>query len=215
MRKAEGRRAGEGGRGAGRACALLGAFCVLAASGCQLANERAAGANDPLLGGLPPRAAAAAATGQPRAATPPASSTSTAALASNPKQALDPDRELRIPGGRDKAAAAGGDAKTPPGGVALQPPQPAAPDPAMRQVSAVVPVGGARAAGLEQGLAQLRARGAVFYRLEAAADNGECLLTCSIPSRQNPNVRRTYEARAADEPTALRLVLDQIDREQR
>ncbi len=60
----------------------------------------------------------------------------------------------------------------------------------------------------------LAARGVTWYRLETWGDNGQVKYTCSIPNRQNPHIRRTYEALARDRSSALRAVLDQIDREQ-
>jgi hypothetical protein len=59
----------------------------------------------------------------------------------------------------------------------------------------------------------LAARGIIWQRLETGA-NGEWKFTCSVPNRQNPRVRRTYEARGTDPVTAVRAALDQIDKDQ-
>ena len=61
----------------------------------------------------------------------------------------------------------------------------------------------------------LRQRGATFQRLETWGDDGEWKFSCAIPNRQNPAIRRTYEARAGDPMVAVRAVIDQIDKEQR
>jgi hypothetical protein len=73
----------------------------------------------------------------------------------------------------------------------------------------------ARITTLDQGWAYLRAHGAVFQDLTARAENGEVTCKCSIPNRQNPNLHRTYEASDRDALTALRAVIDQIEKEQK
>jgi hypothetical protein len=59
----------------------------------------------------------------------------------------------------------------------------------------------------------LKARGMVFYRLETWGDNGDLKFSCAIPNRQNPNIRRMYEALAHDPLVALQSTLDQVDRD--
>jgi hypothetical protein len=195
---------------------------------------------DPLVGGPPARPAAGrgpqAAAGAPAGPTPalpaPSSSTSTAALAPGAFQPLDPNRELRIGNPNTPNANAtptannwkGQDAQP---GVTLHRPEPATPESAplrpepKPEVRGVAPSGGLTLAGgprmmnSEQAQSVLTAKGVTWQRLETWGDAGEWKFSCSIPNRNNPNIRRTYEARATDSLGALRAVLDQIDREQR
>jgi hypothetical protein len=64
---------------------------------------------------------------------------------------------------------------------------------------------------VDQGLALLKQRGAKV-RMENL-DDGSCRLRCSVPNRRQPNLLRTYEVQARDPISALRAVLDQVDRE--
>jgi hypothetical protein len=66
----------------------------------------------------------------------------------------------------------------------------------------------------EQLQAQLVARGITWQRLERV--EAEWRFSCSIPSRQNPNLSRTYEAHSHDDSglAAVRAALDQIDKDQ-
>lgn len=66
----------------------------------------------------------------------------------------------------------------------------------------------------EQAKDELKARGAVWQRLEMVGETGEWKYSCSIPNRQNPRIRRTYEAKASEPIAAVRAVLEQIDKEQ-
>jgi hypothetical protein len=67
----------------------------------------------------------------------------------------------------------------------------------------------------EQALAVLKAKGASYQCLQTWGEEGEWKFSCSIPNRQNPHIRRSYEARAPDPVLAMRLVLDKIEREGR
>lgn len=71
-----------------------------------------------------------------------------------------------------------------------------------------------RAATFEDAEHQIGARGPLWQRLESVGENGEWKYSCSIPNRQNPRIRRTYEAKAADPGAAIRAVLEQLDKEQ-
>jgi hypothetical protein len=75
--------------------------------------------------------------------------------------------------------------------------------------------GGSRPLTYEQAQALLSARGVTQQRLEAGAEPGQWKFSCAIPNRQNPHIRRVYEAQAhgPDGLNAIRAVLDQIDRE--
>ncbi|HXG08996.1 MAG TPA: hypothetical protein VNK04_04340 [Gemmataceae bacterium] len=142
----------------------------------------------------------------------PTSSTSPAALAGGVFQPLDPRPEFRTTG-----RGAGPSWKGPgTAGAVLQPPEPVAeglprsdPGPA----PGFTLVGGPRPLTYEQAQTLLQARGVTWQRLEAGPEPGEWKFSCSIPNRQNPQIRRFYEAKAQDPITAIRAVLEQMDRE--
>lgn len=188
------------------------------------------GANDPLLGCAAspgPQAAAAPRPGAPVPPVPaPSSTTSTAALAGGAYQPLDPNRDLRI-GSPNPAPKAGG-WRGPEGqpGVALAGPQPTAePSPRVEAVRApelkpaptpvVKLTGGVASASVEALWALLEAKGVTWQRLETWGDQGQWKYSCSVPNRQNPNIRRNYEAVARTPRDAMRAVLEQMDQEQR
>jgi hypothetical protein len=50
--------------------------------------------------------------------------------------------------------------------------------------------------------------------LETVGENGEWKYSCSIPTRQNPRIRRTYVASAGDPVGAIRAVIEQLDKDQ-
>jgi hypothetical protein len=223
---------------AGRPASLLSLLllCVfLVLMGCHSDNPRPAAANtDPLLGPVavgPARTAGGAgpapgaAPAGPLPALPvPGSATSNAALAPGWNQSLDPNRELRI---GDHPTGAGNPGWRGPGDVTLNQPEPAGslagraeirplPPAAAPAAPAYSPPVTARGASPEASLlAQVTARGARYQVLQTWGETGEWKFTCAIPNRQNPNIRRTYEARAGDPLAAIQAVLDQIDHEQR
>lgn len=186
--------------------------------GCAADNRQAAA--DPLLG--PPAPAPAARVAAPAAPTPaptaqasvvpplpvpsPPASTSPAALAQGPAASFDPARELRISAGVQTTAGQGGWQST----GSLQPPAGRS-DP-FSPVSLGAAAGG-QVTTHEQALAMLSARGVTWYRLESTSEHGPCKFTCSLPNPQNRLVSRTYEAQAADPLSAMRAVLDQINRD--
>jgi hypothetical protein len=65
----------------------------------------------------------------------------------------------------------------------------------------------------ERLMEELRRRGVTWWRLEPYGSNGEFRFRCSVPSVENRNLGRSYEARAAGDNgvAAIRSVLDQID----
>jgi hypothetical protein len=195
--------------------------------------------NDPLVGGPParpapgrsPQTVAGTAAGPTPALPAPSSSTSPAALAPGSFQPLDSNRELRIGNGDSsnvKTTMTGNNWKgqNAPSGVTLNRPEPATPESAplrpepRPEVRGAAPsgaltfAGGNRMMSYEQAEAVLTAKGVTWQRLETWGDAGEWKFSCSIPNRNNPNIRRTYEARSNDSLGALRAVLDQIDRDQ-
>jgi hypothetical protein len=76
----------------------------------------------------------------------------------------------------------------------------------------VAPLGSGRVSSFEQAQATLHAHGVKWQRLETWGEQ-EWKFSCSIPNRQNPYLSRTYEGRAADSLSAVRAVLEQIERE--
>jgi hypothetical protein len=156
----------------------------------------------------------------------PGSATSNAAVAPGWNHTLDPNRELRI---GDNPAGAGNPGWRGPGDVTLHQPEPSASlagrsevrplppaAPATAPAVPVYPPVTARGASPEASLlAQVTSRGAKYQVLQTWGETGEWKFTCAIPNRQNPNIRRTYEARAGDPLSAIQAVLDQIDHEQR
>jgi hypothetical protein len=222
-------------------CLLPAAFCLLGPAGCATEQRPAAPAVDPLLGGPPLRPAPATPGSQAAAQPPtapgpaplpaPSSATSTAALAQGAFQPLDPNHDLRIggPTAQPTGNSAGGTwrGQSAPTDVALQRPEPTAETPPAQRLQpqpgptaqptcvCPPPAAAARVATFEQAQVLLRAHGVTWQRLETGGDAGEWKFSCSIPSRQNPNIRQSYEARANDQVAALRAVLEQMEREQR
>ncbi len=206
-----------------RARAGLGVALWMGLCGCA-ADSRVAG--DPLTGdrtaaALPSKYTPGGAVKAPPPAALPAphGAGSTAALASGAFPQFDGGRELRIGAGREPNATTtsgntwrGSGAS---GGVTLNRPEPldAAPS---GSAPGFTPAGGtSRPLTEEQAWAQVEARGATWQRLETWGEAGEWKFSCSVPNRQNPSVRRFYEARANDRLSAMRAVLEQMDREQR
>jgi hypothetical protein len=68
-------------------------------------------------------------------------------------------------------------------------------------------------ANWEQAKQMLHARGATNFHLEAR--DGQWLFRCSIPNPLDPTRTQTFEATAADDLSAVRQVLETIDRERK
>jgi hypothetical protein len=184
-------------------------------------------AADPLLGGPAPgpvKQAAAGPVPNPQTAQaplppPPApsGSASTAALAAT-SAPLDATHDLRIanpapPPGSDPRRPA--DAPTWQGQTASNtaPPAPPAPAVAPGPAPSIVSVASAQVTTYEQAQAALAARGVSWQRLETWGDRGDWKFSCSIPNPQNRYISRTYEAQAHDYLSAIRAVLDQINKD--
>ncbi len=206
-------------RAAGRAACLLGAVC-LAWAGCS-GPQRVAG-GDPLLG----RSAAVTPAAQPNqtagaAVVPPvpplpASTTagSTAALAGGAAPVWDGRHNLQIDDPRPAAGNPGWSNPTVAGAV-LQRPVPIpgqATPPATAAPGNAALVSGPKVTSYEQAQAQLKARGVLWQRLEAVA-NQQWKFTCSVPNPHNPQISRVYEAQAASGLEAIQAILEQIDRD--
>jgi hypothetical protein len=196
------------------------AFCLLSPLLCLLpagcAPDDFSSAGDPLVGGPPVRPPSAASAGADRAtgaAVPPLPPTNPAAspasLASANRGPLDPNRpDLRIPSS-DGVNWQGA------GGVALQPPQPVSggavplqPKPAPELQLA----GNVTSPTFDQLKAQLRGRGVSVINFKTDLATGETTLTCFAPLKNDPSKQQVHTTKAPDEVSAMRAVLDQIDK---
>jgi hypothetical protein len=139
-------------------------------------------------------------------------------LAAGVPRPFDNGNDLRISNPRSNPAtggwagqgtATGGELS----GALLRQPQPVL-EPVAQRSPAPVVGGGSMEATYEQLQAQLAARGVVWQRQELNSETGEWKFSCLVPNRQNPKVRRMYEARAREYVAALRTVLEQLEKEQ-
>jgi hypothetical protein len=199
-------------------------FLLAGLVGCADLNKNTT-ANDPLLGApiRPPAKAAGTASLNPTPAgsLPPLPSsvpgTSTAALAGLQRPA-DNGGDLRIADPRPASegwAVQPAAAPAPNTGAILRPPQSSV-DSAPQGTAPPAPaaVSGATAiANYDQAQAELKARGVLWQRLEVVGDTGAWKFTCSVPNRQTPRLRRTYEVTARDYLSAIHAAIDQIDRD--
>jgi hypothetical protein len=185
--------------------------------GCSSATPQK---NDPLLGSTPvpvPKNAPEAKESRGVPDLPaPSASTSPAALAGAVVPQLDGGKDLRI--GSDAGNRSGAP------GVTLSRPQPidsnSGPGARAEPVtpSAIIPAGGpAPITSIDAGLRLLEARGVKGFRLEYLRDSNQWRCSCSVASRQNPssNVKQTFDARAADAVSAVRAVVEQVERDNR
>lgn len=215
-----------------RAGSLLPVVALLALSGCE-SGFGARQAGDPLVGiHAPPMPAPS--TGGGAASTQSAANTSTpplpasmsvpnqAALASGTKQTPDDPRDLRIstppvvsvssPGGR---AASGnvrvdGPVPIPDSTSRTMPVPPAAPAGTRPADGAVAPPPASMT--FEEAQKYLKQRGVVWQRLEV--DQGQWKFHCSRPIPNSPNMNSTYETKASDPLSAIRAVIDKIEKDQ-
>ncbi len=207
---------------------IVGMLCLLAPllSGCGGSAAPKTG-QDPLVGlNAPPipKEVTPTAKGplQPvPALTAPSAATSPAALATGAVPTLESDREMRIPSGSDPAAAWRGQSPT---GVTLSHPvasHDSGPERSLTPVPAVGPLapasGSSAATGsIDQMMHFLEGRGVKGFRLEMSRETGQWRCTCSIPERENPSYKHTYdtqETAATDPQSALRAVVEKIERE--
>jgi hypothetical protein len=128
---------------------------------------------------------------------------------------LDSTHDLRIGGGQPAVT----DNHTWTGQPAAAPPPPPSPAPAPAAPAEpvathnIVLANGGQITSYEQAQAQLAARGVSWQRLETWGDQGDWKFSCSIPNPQNRFISRTYEAQAHDYLSAMRAVLDQINKD--
>ena len=151
----------------------------------------------------------------------PGSALSNAALAAGPTRPLDRDHDLRIgagpvPAGPESLGGGPAAISGPGTGAQLRPPEPVA-QPVSRTQTNPVPAAPAslpRPLGsYEDALGQLRARGVTWQRLEQLPQGEGWKFSCSLPNAQNARLQHRYEARASDYLSAVKAVLDQIDKE--
>jgi hypothetical protein len=171
------------------------------------------------------------------------SMTSPAALAGgtlpapeNPRGDLRIDAPPVVPASLPGGAAARGAA---PSGVQVGGPEPvpestsriaplAAPGGGFQPVGAVTPGTPTPAASVplstpvanmtfEDALKYLKQRGVIWQRLETWGDQGQWKFQCSLPIPGSPNIYRTYvtDPLPYDPLTAVRIVLDKIEKDQR
>jgi hypothetical protein len=168
------------------------------------------GPGDPLFGGYTPHPGQAAAL--PAGPLPPlpapSSTASNAALASIPFRPVDGAHDLRIgsPGNAPAIPVAGPQSNPQ---AEFTPVGPSSPRPGLGNSD------GSKLTTYDQAQARLSALGVTWQRLETQGTPAEWQFSCSIPNRQNPSIRRTYQAQGHDSLAAIQAVLEQIDREQR
>jgi hypothetical protein len=106
------------------------------------------------------------------------------------------------------ANAGGGGAPQPGGAVTTGAPMPAAPVPLARSASSMT---------FEEAQQYLKQRGVIWQRLETWGDQGQWKFRCSVPLPGTTGLNRTYETEspgAADPLTAMRTVIDKIEKDQ-
>ncbi|MBI1916524.1 MAG: hypothetical protein HYS12_17585 [Planctomycetes bacterium] len=210
-----------------RAVRSVCACCLLALAGCG--GGSASGnklQSDPLLGNqqpVPVVGAGAAVTAAPKsepagplpAMAAPTSAVSTAALATASPPLLDNGRDLRVgppPTAKLTGATPVGATGTP-NSVPLSTPagNPSDGSPLTR-LEGVTPVPAVGGDGAWSALVKrLQDRGMTAFRLELQRD-GLWRCGCSIPDRRNPSLKQTYNTSAADATSALRAVVEEVER---
>lgn len=104
--------------------------------------------------------------------------------------------------------AAGGGGFQPVGAVTPGTPTPAASVPLTTPVANM---------SFEEAQKYLKQRGVIWQRLETWGDQGQWKFQCSLPIPGSPNINRTYvtDPLPSDPLTAVRIVLDKIEKDQR
>lgn len=191
---------------------------VLLLMGCSGSNTPK---NDPLVGlnapSLPKAGAGAVAKGAEGplpALTAPSAETSAAALASGGVPKLDGDRNLRLDD-KDPTATWRGQSAA---GVSLGKPDlnggSSTPQP-IDDITRVSGPGTLTTNDLRQMIRSLEQRGMKGFRLDLQIATGQWRCTCAIPKRSNPNEKQGYDTMAKDPESAVRAVLDQVERDNR
>jgi hypothetical protein len=203
---------------------------LLAAAGCTSDQSRRDTRDDPLLGigARPPSTPSAVATAAPSYNPPPTYSpsppitpgtpTSNAALAAGGFQPLTGGNDLRI----------GNNSPNTPGGSTLTP-VPPSPDPRPGKGNGIATVSGVSPApppnysnssnsvsprgGLETAYASVAAVNPIWHRLTFNSQANEFVFSMSVPNRLNSAAPRNVEAAAPSAEQAIRMALDQLQRE--
>lgn len=211
-----------------RAVRSLCACCLLALAGCGGGTGGNNLQPDPLLGKeqpVPVVGAGAAVTATPKSepAGPlpviaaPTPAQSNAALATASVTQLDNGRDLRMgppPTAKLTGATPAGATGTP-SAVTLNTPTPAG-SPSdvspLTRLEGVTPVPAVGGDGQWSALVKrLQDRGMTAFRLELQRD-GLWRCGCSIPDRRNPSLKQTYNTSAPDPTSALRAVVEEVER---
>jgi hypothetical protein len=201
-----------GRRGALTACALLLAFLAGCGGGATGKGSRM-GAGDPLAGPVKPVATAGVSIGAPTGGVPPVPApsgpTTTAGLATGTVPSFNAGRPgpSAPPSGWREPGAPKLGAPVPPtrGSAAPSIPSPSGP--------VVLAGGGGGVQTIDQGVKALELRGARGFRLELQRETGQWRCSCSVPNRQNPASRQTYDTTAADPLSAVRAVVERVERD--
>jgi hypothetical protein len=130
---------------------------------------------------------------------------------------MDGGRDLRIADVGAKAGAWVGQGEPVSNGSGALLRQPVSPTAAPSQTAPTaspVSLAAGKSTSLDDALKQLKDRGVIWQRLDVVPETGEWKFSCSVPNRQNPNLRRTYEARAREPLAAVQSVLARMDSEQ-
>jgi hypothetical protein len=207
---------------------------LLAATGCTSDQARRDTRDDPLLGigARPANQPAAVATSTPTYNPPPSyapsppitpgTPTSNAALAAGGFQPLAGGSDLRIGNGSPTLSAPAGGSVSPvppspdprqfkPGGTGVSPASgvsPAPPPSYPNSSNSVSP-----RSGLEASYAAVAAVQPIWHRLTFNSQSNEYMFSMSVPNRLNSTAPRTVEAAAPSAEQAIRLALDQLQRE--
>lgn len=217
----------------GRAAKRWTLIAAVALAGCTSDSARRDNRrDDPLLGlsSRPPSQPSAVATSTPTYSPPPSytpsapvtgTPTSNAALAAGGFQPLAGSSDLRIGNNSPTLSA--------PAGTALTP-NPPSPDPRQKiNGSGITPVSGVSPApapnypntsspsaprgGLEAAYASVAAVQPIWHRLTFNSQAREYVFTMSVPNRLNTAAPRTVESAAPAPEQAIRMALDQLQRE--
>lgn len=201
---------------------LIGLLCLSAGllTGCSGGTPPKNGP-DPLIPGPPiPKEGATArgAQDKPLPVMPaPGGATTNAEIAAGAVPKLDKERDLRIPGDKDPTDSWRDNTS----GVSLGTPGPARAGgslPPVPTVGGFTPAGGPTGGAItsvDQGLHALERYGVKGFRLEQQRETGQWRCTCSIPNKDKPTFKQTYDTTAADPLSALRAVVDQVERDNR
>ena len=182
---------------------------------------------DPILGERPVPVAGAAPIPPPGtntaqtplpAITAPSAATSPAALATGAVPTIGGNRDLQadtqpVPGAAASAATLGKpESAAPPAPVPV-----VQPVPVLQPAKPITLAGGAPGpvATVDEGLRLLQTKGAKSIRLELQKDTNLWRCTCSIPDPQNPTFKRVYDCPSSDCVSAVRAVIDKVERENR